>query len=304
MLEWGRAMKTLPNNAKKARMSGYALGVAAAVSYASNAFFSLPLLKGGVGVSSVLFWRYLPAVLLYALLTAGVKRQSLRLPRAAVLPLALLSLLFCGSALALYSAFLYIDGGLAMTILFVYPAMVTLLSVCFFGEQVSVRLLAALAASGAGVALLYGWGSGAVLDWRGVGLALLSAACYALYILGVRHIRPVKGLRAELLTFYIMLFGLLLFSARLAVGGAMQVPEGALQWGCVCALALVPTIVALETFTRSLRLIGAVKAAILCSLEPPVAILLGVCFYGEALTLRCIIGAALILSGVLAVLRR
>lgn len=281
---------------------GYALGLLANVCYATNPLFSLPLLHAGVGVISVLFQRYLLALPLYVLLTAGLKKVSLALPRAAWLPVAVMGLLFGASSLALYSAFLYIDGGLACTILFVYPAMVTLLSVCFFGEKLSLRLLLALVATTSGIALLYRDGGDAPLDIRGVLWSLASAAFYAFYILGVRHIRPVRALRAEVLTFYVMLASMGLFAVKLAVEGSMQLPSAPLHWGCLLAIALIPTIVSLEAFTRALHRIGAVHLSILGSAEPLVAIAIGVAVFGETLTLPIIIGVLLILGGILCIM--
>lgn len=282
-------------------VSGYALGLLANVCYATNPLFSLPLLHAGVGVSSVLFQRYLLALPLYVLLAAGMKKVSLALPRAAWFPVAVMGLLFGASSLALYSAFLYIDGGLACTILFVYPAMVTLLSVFFFGERLSWRLVLALAATTSGIALLYRGGSDAPLDIRGVLWSLASAAFYAVYILGVRHIRVVRELRAEVLTFYVMLASMALFAVKLAAAGAVQIPATPLHWGCLLAIALIPTIVSLETFTRALHRIGAVKLSILGSAEPLVAIAIGVAVFGEALTPKIILGVLLVLSGIMCI---
>lgn len=285
--------------------AGYALGLLANVCYATNPLFSLPLLHAGVGVSSVLFWRYLLALPLYVGLVFGLKRiSSFAMPRAAWLPVVVLGLLFGASSLALYSAFLYIDGGLACTILYVYPAMVTFLSVCFFGEKLTGRLLLALGAATAGICLLYRSGGGAVLDWRGVAWSLASAAFYAFYILGVRHIRPVRALRAEVLTFYVMLASMGLFAVKLALDGSMQLPSVPLHWGCLLAIALVPTIVSLESFTRALQRIGAVRLSILGSAEPLVAIAIGVAVFGDTLTLPIIIGVLLILGGILLIIRR
>lgn len=289
----------------KTMAAGYALGLLANVCYATNPLFSLPLLNAGVGVSSVLFWRYLLALPLYVCLAVCLKKFcSFGMPRAAWLPVAVLSLLFGASSLALYSAFIYIDGGLACTILYVYPALVTLLSVCFFGEKLSWRLVVALAAASAGIALLYRGEGGAVLDMRGVAWSLASAAFYAFYILGVRHVRPVRELRAEVLTFYVMLFSLGLFTVRLAAEGAVQLPSAPLHWVCLPAMALIPTIISLETFTRALHRIGAVRLSILGSAEPLVAIGFGVAFFGEALTLKIACGVALILAGILCIIVR
>lgn len=291
-------------NPAQGMVRGYALGLLANVCYATNPLFSLPLLHAGVGVSSVLFQRYLLALPLYVILAAGIKKVSLALPRSAWLPVAMMGLLFGASSLALYSAFLYIDGGLACTILFVYPAMVTLLSVCFFGEKLSLRLLLALLATTSGIALLYRGGGDAPLDIRGVLWSLASAAFYAFYILGVRHIHPVRALRAEVLTFYVMLVSMGLFGVKLAAEGAMQLPSAPLHWGCMLAIALIPTIVSLETFTRALHRIGAVRLSILGSAEPLVAIAIGVAVFGETLTLAIIIGVLLILGGILLIIRR
>lgn len=285
---------------------GYALGLLANVCYATNPLFSLPLLHAGVGVDSVLFWRYLLALPLYVGLVLGWKRvPSFAMPRAAWLPVTVLALLFGASSLSLYSAFLYIDGGLACTILYVYPAMVTFLSVCFFGEKLTWRLLLALGAATAGICLLYRGESGAASDLRGVAWSLASAAFYAFYILGVRHIRPVRELRAEVLTFYVMLFSMALFGVKLAVAGEpLQLPSAPLHWACLAAIALIPTIVSLETFTRALHRIGAVRLSILGSAEPLVAICFGVTFFAESLTLKIMFGVALILSGILCIVRR
>lgn len=285
-------------------VGGYALGLLANICYATNPLFSLPLLQAGIGVSSVLFCRYLLALPLYAFIAGYMKGISFALPRTALLPVATMALLFAGSSLALYSAFLYIDGGLACTLLFVYPAMVTLLSACFFGEKVSFRILLALLSTTTGIALLYRGGD-APLDIRGVAWALASAAFYALYILGVRHIRPVRELRAEVLTFYVMLISMGLFGVQLlATEGALQCPSSSLHWGCLLAIALIPTIVSLESFTRALHRIGAVRLSILGSAEPLVAIAIGVSIFGEALTLPLIIGVLLILSGIMLTIRR
>lgn len=294
-------VKTAETEARS-MLSGYALGLLANVCYATNPLFSLPLLHAGVGVSSVLFQRYLLALPLYIFLVVGLKKVPLTLPRAAWLPVAVMGLLFGASSLALYSAFLYIDGGLACTILFVYPAMVTLLSVFFFGERLSWRLVLALAATTSGIALLYRGGSDAPLDIRGVLWSLASAAFYAVYILGVRHIRVVRELRAEVLTFYVMLESMALFAVKLAAAGAVQIPATPLHWGCLLAIALIPTIVSLETFTRALHRIGAVKLSILGSAEPLVAIAIGVAVFGEALTAKIILGVLLILSGIMCII--
>ena len=107
-------------------MRGYLLGAIAAASYGLNPLFALPLYEAGVGVDSVLFYRYLLAVVMMGALML-VRRQSFALARRDILPLVVLGLLFSFSSLLLFQSYKYMDAGIASTILFLYPVVVAVL---------------------------------------------------------------------------------------------------------------------------------------------------------------------------------
>ena len=131
---------------------GYVLGAVAAASYGLNPLFALPLYGAGLGPDSVLFYRYLLAVVMLGSLMI-FRRQSFALTRRDILPLAVMGLLFSFSSLCLFASYNYMDAGIASTILFLYPVMVAVIMSACFGERVtaSTVLSILLALGGIGV---------------------------------------------------------------------------------------------------------------------------------------------------------
>ena len=129
------------------RSRGYVLGAVAAASYGLNPLFALPLYEAGMEPDSVLFYRYVLAVVMLGALML-FRRQSFALARRDILPLAAMGLLFSVSSLLLFQSYNLMD---------------------------------------AGIALLYKGGDGATLSLAGVLLVFLSALAYAIYIVGVNR---------------------------------------------------------------------------------------------------------------------
>ena len=86
------------------RSRGYVLGAIAAASYGLNPLFALPLYGAGLGVDSVLFYRYVLAVVMLGALML-FRRQSFALRRRDVLPLAAMGVLFSVSSLLLFESY-------------------------------------------------------------------------------------------------------------------------------------------------------------------------------------------------------
>ena len=132
-----------------------------------------------------------------------------------------------------------------------------------------------------------------------------SALLYALYIVGVKNIKTIKHMNSLKMSFYVMLFGLLVYIVNLKFCTELQILNRPVLWLYVIGLALLPTIISLETINIAIKLIGSTKTAILGALEPLTAIFFGILFFNEHLTLRISIGVLLILFGVfLAVSRK
>lgn len=282
---------------------GLTLGALAAVSYGTNPLFALPLYTTGIGVNSVLFYRYTFAVLIYGIWLKLVKKTSLRLTKSEVLPLFFLGIFFSLSSLLLFEAFHYIEAGVACTILFVYPVMVAILMALFFKEKITKSVLLSISLILTGLYFLYsGKSDGSGLNLHGVLIVLLSALMYALYIVGVKNIKKVNEMNSEKLTFYVMLFGLLVYIYNLHFCKDLQILTTPSQWLLSIGLALFPTILSIETITISIKLIGSTKASILGSLEPITALIIGLTVFHEHLSCEILVGVFAILLGVLVII--
>lgn len=280
------------------RDRGYIYGTIAAVSYGTNLLFALPLYAGGIDVNSVLFYRYAFAALIYALWLKFVKKLPLKIKKEAILPLFILGILFSLSSLFLYEAFKIIDAGIACTILFIYPVMVALIMALFFGEKINKTTVLSLILTFSGIALLADWSGDMHISPKGILVVLLSALSYAVYMVGVQKIPSVKHIKSSVLSFYVMLFGLFVYIFNLKFCTELQILNTPFLWFCVSALAVIPTIVSIETITYAIKLIGSTKTALLGSFEPLTALFIGVTIFNEHLTLQIVCGAALILFGV------
>lgn len=279
-------------------------GVIASVSYGMNPLFALPLYAQGIEVNSVLFYRYFFAVVIYFLWLKCVKKISLKIAKSELVPLFFLGIFFSLSSLTLFESFHYIEAGIACTILFIYPVIVALIMAIFFKEKITKTVVSAIFLTSIGIALLYKGKPDSVLSLKGVAIVLASAFLYAFYIVGVKSIKAIKSMNSAKLSFYVMLFGLLVYVVNLKFCTNLQGLTTITAWLFVIGLAIFPTIISLETIGIAIKLIGSTNTAILGALEPLTAIFFGILFFNESLTLRISIGVISILFGVFLIISR
>ncbi len=288
----------------KRKAIGILNGAVAAASYGTNPLFALPLFAAGIGVNSVLFYRYALAVIIYGIWLKFFKKVSLHLTKKEFIPIFILALFFSLSSLTLFAAFKYIEAGIACTILFIYPVIVAVIMAIFFKEKITKTTITSILLTSVGIALLYHGKSGTTLNTHGVIIVLLSALLYALYIVGVKNIKSIRHVHRAKMSFYVMLFGLLVYIYNLKFCTVLQIPEKPVLWFYTIALAIFPTIISLETITVSIKLVGSTTTAILGALEPLTAIFFGVLIFHEQLTYRIVSGIVLILTGVILIITR
>ena len=136
------------------KLVGIILGIISAVAYGTNPLFGVKLLRDGVSVDAMLFWRFAGAALLLAP-AAYCAAGNLKISARDIPALATLGALFAVSAHSLFAAFEIIPAGIASTMLFLYPVFVALIMSIFFGEKPKATTIIAIIMSLAGVAFLY-----------------------------------------------------------------------------------------------------------------------------------------------------
>lgn len=286
------------------KVKGVTLGSIAAASYGLNPLFALPLYADGMTADSMLFYRYVFAILMLGALLL-VQGKSFRLRRRELIPLAAMGVMFSASSLLLFLSYQYMDAGIASTILFAYPLLVALIMWLVFKERASLLTWLCILMAFVGICLLYRGKPDAPLSTIGIVLVLLSSLAYAIYIVGVNR-SVLKKMDSSRLTFYALLFGSSIYFIRLtyidvetaSFNFALQTPVNPWMWVNLVCLALFPTIVSLVTMNLSIHCIGSTPAAILGALEPITALVIGVCIFGETLTPRILIGIVLVLLAV------
>lgn len=287
---------------------GIGLGLIASICYGFIPLFTKPL-QDGVGEapmfpSTILLYRFGIA----ALVVAGImllQRISFRITYPEFLRLFFLALLSDGAALFLIAGYPYMSSGVATTIHFMYPVMTALLMMTFFNEPRRPSTLIAVTMAVVGVGIL-SWSDTGQVQALGIILELISALCFAFYLIRVNHSSRLANMEVLKLTFYVMAIGSAIFGAFIAYQLSVF-PEGTPftllpsppDWPLLIALALICTVVTNLALVYSAKYVGPTMTSVLGALEPLTAILIGTCFLGEALTPTILLGIGLILPAVM-----
>lgn len=279
-----------------AKTKGFACGIIAAVTYGMNPLFTLPLYEEGLNADSVLFYRYGLAIVLLALLMKW-KGESFRLQKKEIIPLVLAGLIFSSSSLLLFLSYNYMDAGIASTILFVYPVLVALIMMICFHERISPIVWGGILLALCGISFLSKGTDGAPLSLVGLAFVLLSSLSYAVYIVGVNQ-SILKNISIMRLTFYALVFGVLIYVVRLDFCMNLVPVRSVGGWCNVLALASLPTVVSLMCTTTAIHHIGSTPTAILGALEPVTALFFGVTLFHEQLTPKIMLGILMVLTAV------
>ncbi|HSG24458.1 MAG TPA: DMT family transporter, partial [Azonexus sp.] len=200
----------------------------------------------------------------------------------------------------------YISAGLERLILFTYPTLTILIGVLFQGRAFTKRegIALVLCYCGIGFAFMHDLGLGNARDvWIGGALVFGSSISYALYLSGsVSMISRLGAMRfSALATLVSSAVTLLHFSASHPFSAFIQ-PLPVYGWGL--AMALFATIIPVFAQAAAIRRIGAGRASLLSMIGPLLTIGFGWWLLNESISLAQMIGAGLVLIGILIVSRR
>lgn len=279
------------------RIRGLIYGVISSATFGLIPLFALPAIQSGIGVDSVMFYRFGISALVLGLWLL-FRQHDLRITLKELATLSGLGIFYSMTALLLTTSYLYIPSGIATTIHFLYPVVVTLVMILFFKDKVSLPLVIATLMAVSGVWLLSNTGAGGNISLKGLVLVLTTVLTYALYIVGVNK-SCVQGMEGLKLTFYVLLIGAVVFGLHLLIKGEVLDPIPDWNTGIyLILLALIPTLISDFTLILSVQHIGSTKTAVLGCMEPLTAVAMGVLFLNEQLGYWQLAGMFVILSAV------
>ena len=283
---------------KKQNMGGTLLILLAGTFWGGMGLFTRPLNGYGLSALHLVFLRLGLGALVFALLLLLRDRVGLRIALRDLplfLALGLLSVLFF--TYCYFRAIELLPLSTAAILLYTSPIWVMLMSALFFREKVTGRKLLALALAFLGCVLVSGLSRGG--GAKGLLLGLGAGFGYALYsILGTIALRRYRPLTVTFYTFLIAAAGSFLLCDRASlITGLSAVKADGLLW-LVPAAALVTAVIPYLSYTVGLRTTEASRAAILATVEPVVATVLGALVYREHLSLPAFLGILLVLSAI------
>jgi len=151
-----------------------------AVGFGMMPLFAHIAYQAGANPVSVLFLRFSIAALI--MIGIAIKTRE-AFPRGKTLLVLVLmgAVGYAGQSLSYFTALRFAPAGLVAILLYIYPALVTGLSFMVFKHPITRVKFYILLLSLAGIPLVIGWQSGGQL--LGIGLGLLAAIIYAVYII-------------------------------------------------------------------------------------------------------------------------
>ena len=208
------------------------------------------------------------------------------------------SIWYVAQTLAYFTALSMTEVGLVGLLLYLYPAIVTLIGAVFFRELLSRAKLGALGLALLGTAFtLKPAGDGFSL---GIILALTASILYAGYIVVIDKL--MAGVDPRSATTVIML------STGISIGGIValqgfQGPDETYGWIAILA-TVICSIIALGTLFSGLKKVGSTNAAILSTTEPFFIVGLAAWWLGERLEISQLFGGVLLFLAVLFLARQ
>lgn len=248
---------------------------------------------------TILFYRFGFASLIVAAIML-MQRKSFKVSRGELVTLIYLSFISDGSALFLIDGYNYMSSGVATTLHFMYPVVTAIIMMTFYNEARHFSTIFAVIMAVVGVGIL-SWDPTGNTSIQGVIIVLISAVCYALYIIRVNRSRAAT-MDGTKLVFYVMFIGAIIFGAEALRQGNFKSITTTSQFTHLAALAIICTFVTNTCLVFSVKRIGSTMVAVLGALEPLTAVVIGCTVFGEPITWQVLAGIALIIPAVLVII--
>lgn len=241
------------------------------------------------------------AILLWLVVATRAARRGWDLPprRTTLRILALGSLVLPGEVILYFTSLHHIGAGLAEVLLFLYPVWVVLITALVLRQPVSVLVVTCSVAAVAGAALTVGGVEG--VDVVGVLLAVGASLGFATYV--VLSGRLVHG-AGSLATTVLVVSGAAVTFLVLALATGARGPADAAGWAATAGLSVVGTVLSFLLLTAGLQRLPSTDAAVISTVEPAVAVVLGAVLLGEPVAALQVLGVLVVLGSVAFLVRQ
>ncbi len=299
---------------QRGRWAGIALILVSAAAFGSGSLFAQPVYGAGVDWLVLSAWRFgFGASLAWIwLLASPQRRRGLRsMDRRGVVVALGLGVLYVGNSGTYYAGLETVSPSLAALIVYIYPAVVAVLSLRIGRRLEGRRAWGALGIALVGVALAIGGiAEGAMPPLSGLLLVVVSPLIYSVWIVLAAKLSGERrdmvgrsndgGAAAATATALVMSAAAAVYWSWNLIGGRPVLPADIppAAWGGLIGVGVVSTFIAIQTFYAGAQRIGAAQAALISTVEPFYTIVLAALLFGIALAPVQLLGGVLIVAGV------
>jgi len=262
--------------------------------------FVRPLNEKGLNSWDIVFFRAVLTTVFMALILVIKDRKLFKIKLKDVwcfLGTGLLSIVFFN--LCYFKEITITSLSVAAILLYTAPAFVMIISAFCFKEKLTRHKILALMLSFTGLIFVTGvLGGGERLTVKTLFIGLGAGLGYALYSIFGRYAIE-RGYNSYTISFYTFLFatiGTIFFASPLEVASVVSSSSGSVILSVV--FVLVSTVVPYLVYTIGLKSVENGQASIIASIEPVIATLNGIIWFGEKMKFGVIIGIILVLSGI------
>lgn len=227
-----------------------------------------------------------------------VKKVDFKINKKQFISLAFVSIIgYASTTICLFLSYNHISVGLATTMHFVYPAVVTILMCLIYKEKIHFGKILSILLSMAGIYCLI-YTKNMNVSFKGAFLAIISGVFYSIYIVGIDK-GGIKELDVLVSTFYVTLItSICVFMFGQCSVGIKIVYDYRVFIDAMGG-AVLSTLLALVAFVKGIKIIGSSNASILSTFEPIVSVIMGIMVLNEKVNLSIVIGTILIIISVI-----
>jgi drug/metabolite transporter (DMT)-like permease len=284
---------------RTAKWTGIGLILLSTAGFSINIIISNMAYRGGIDVPTINAVRHsVTAILLFLFLRIRGK-QILLAPRERYAGFILGITVFM-MGFGYLSATQYIPVSVAVLIFYTSPFLIAVIARFTENEPITAIRLIAIAIAFTGLALALKVHSVAGLNWRGVAFAFIATLGVSSFV--VISSLTIRTAEPQAVNFHCLTTGTILFVAFMFINGGPAAHIATSGWIKLAAASLALTI-GYVTLLLGLEIIGPVKTSMLMNAEPILTIFLAAVLLDERLSPIQLIGAGLVMAGILLISR-
>lgn len=273
--------------------------IISAACFGTLAIFTSLAYRAGAEPLPLLVWRFAVAALILGGYLAITRPGALRVSASDLARYGAMAIFGYGAAsMCFFYALRHADASVVAVLLYTYPAMVVVAERLVNGVSLTRGRLAGVVTTFAGSALVLGLFSNGGVSPLGIVLGLGAAVGYTVFSMLSHRWLPGRS-RIVMMTFMFAVNSV--FIAVVALFSGIDLSPlgwGTEIWLLILALVALPTVAAVVLYMRGVSALGPGQTSIVSTFEPVFTIVLACIFLGERLQPVQMVGAALVIAGV------